>query len=80
MSVEHPSLLEPESFEQGVPHDYFRWLRDNVPHLRDDAEKGDAIFGNMDTYLIWKLTGGHVHATDVSHAARTMLFDVRHNV
>ncbi len=60
-----------------------RWLLDNVPNLRRDAEKGDALFGNMDTYLIWKLTGGNrggLHITDVTNASRTQmmnLFNVR---
>ncbi len=57
-----------------------RWLLDNVPGLREDAEKGDAIFGNIDTWLIWNLTGGPnggAHVTDVSNASRTMLMNLR---
>ena len=57
-----------------------RWLLDHVPGAHIAAAKGELAFGTIDTWLIWKLTGGHVHATDVSNAARTMLFDVRHNV
>ena len=44
------------------------------------AAQGDLAFGTVDSWLLWQLTGGHVHATDVSNAARTMLFDIRHNV
>ncbi len=56
-----------------------RWLLDNIPHLRHAAERGDALFGNIDTWLIWRLTGGHdngVHVTDVTNASRTMLMDL----
>jgi glycerol kinase len=51
------------------------WLLDNVPGLRAAAERGDALFGNIDTWLIWKLTGG-AHVTDVTNASRTLLFDL----
>lgn len=57
-----------------------RWLLDNVIGARSKAEKGDFIFGNIDTWLIWNLTGGTnegVHVTDVSNASRTMLMDLR---
>ncbi len=50
------------------------WLLQNVPGLRDDAESGEALFGTMDTWLIWNLTGEHV--TDVTNASRTMLMDL----
>jgi len=56
-----------------------KWLLDNVPGLRDAAEKGDAIFGNMDTWVIWNLTGGPnggAHITDVTNASRTMLMNL----
>ncbi|MBI1880847.1 MAG: glycerol kinase GlpK [Chloroflexi bacterium] len=56
-----------------------KWLLDNVPGLRAAAEKGDAIFGNIDTWVIWNLTGGSqggAHVTDVSNASRTMLMDL----
>ena len=55
-----------------------RWLLDNVPGLRADAENGEAVFGNIDTWLIWNLTGGPrggVHITDVSNASRTQLMN-----
>lgn len=56
-----------------------RWLLDNVPNLRRDAEKGLALFGNMDTYLIWHLTGGPkggLHITDVTNASRTQMMNI----
>ncbi|MEJ8812332.1 glycerol kinase GlpK [Variovorax ureilyticus] len=56
-----------------------RWLLDNVPGVRAQAERGDLAFGTVDSWLIWQLTAGKVHATDVSNASRTMLFNVHTN-
>jgi glycerol kinase len=56
-----------------------RWLLDHVPNAHVLAAQGELAFGTIDSWLLWKLTGGRVHATDVSNAARTMLFDIRHN-
>ena len=53
------------------------WILDNVPFARSRAQKGDLLFGTVDTYLIWRLTGGKVHATDYTNASRTMLMDIR---
>jgi glycerol kinase len=53
-----------------------RWILENVPHARKRAEDGELLFGNIDTWLIWKLTGGAVHATDPSNASRTMLMNL----
>jgi glycerol kinase len=53
------------------------WILDNVPGTREAAAAGQLAFGTVDTYLIWRLTGGRVHATDVSNASRTALFDIR---
>ena len=56
-----------------------RWILDNVPGARESAEAGDLVFGNMDTWCIWNLTGGvngGVHVTDVSNASRTMLMNL----
>jgi len=50
------------------------WLLENVPGLREKAERGEALFGTVDTWLIWNLTGGKVHATDPTNASRTLLF------
>ena len=52
------------------------WLLDNVAGARERAEAGELAFGTIDAYLVWKLTGGALHITDVSNAARTMLFDI----
>ena len=57
-----------------------RWLLDQVSGAHVDAAHGALAFGTIDSWLLWKLTGGRVHATDVSNASRTMLFDIRHNV
>ncbi len=57
-----------------------RWLLDHVSGAHIAAAQGDLAFGTIDSWLMYKLTGGHVHATDVSNASRTMLFDIRHNV
>ena len=56
-----------------------QWILDNVPDARDMAAKGELAFGTVDTWLIWKLTKGRVHATDVSNASRTMLLNVHTN-
>jgi glycerol kinase len=53
-----------------------KWLLDNVTGLREKAEAGKVLCGTVDTWLIWKLTGGRVHATDYSNASRTMLFNI----
>jgi glycerol kinase len=56
-----------------------KWLLDHVPDARRQAEDGELAFGTVDSWLIWCLTGGKVHATDVSNASRTMLFNVHSN-
>jgi len=53
------------------------WLLDHVPGARQRAERGELAFGTIDSWLVWKLTGGRVHATDASNAARTMLFNLQ---
>ena len=66
----------------GLPCDaYFsaskiKWILDNVPFARRRAEKGELLFGTVDTYLLWVLTEGRVHATDYTNASRTMLFNI----
>lgn len=64
-----------------VPDAYFsaskiQWLLDNVPGARSRAEAGKLLFGTIDTWLIWKLTGGRVHVTDRTNASRTMLYNI----
>lgn len=67
----------------GLPVDaYFsatkiRWILDHVPGARERAEEGKLLFGTVDTWLVWKLTGGRVHVTDYTNASRTMLFNIR---
>ena len=53
------------------------WILDNVKGVRERAENNELLFGTIDTWLLWKLTGGTVHATDYSNAARTMLFNIK---
>jgi glycerol kinase len=52
------------------------WLLDNVPGARARAERGELAFGTVDTFLVWRLTGGSVHATDATNASRTLLYDI----
>ena len=56
-----------------------KWLLDTVPQARAQAERGELAFGTMDSWLMWQLTGGKLHATDVSNASRTLLFNVHTN-
>ena len=64
-----------------LPDAYFsatkiKWLLDHVEGARDKARRGELLFGTVDTWLLWKLTGGAVHATDPTNASRTMLYDI----
>ena len=52
------------------------WILDHVEGARKQAENGDLAFGTIDTWLIWNLTRGEVHATDYTNASRTMMFDI----
>ena len=54
-----------------------RWILENVPGAREKAEAGQLLFGTIETWLIWKLTGGKVHVTDYSNASRTMMFNIK---
>ena len=54
-----------------------KWILDHVEGAREKAERGELLFGTVDAWLVWKLTGGAVHITDVTNASRTMLFDIR---
>lgn len=54
-----------------------KWILDNVEGAREKAEKGELLFGNIDSWLIWKLTAGKVHVTDYSNASRTLMFNIR---
>lgn len=64
-----------------VPDAYFsatkiKWILDHVPGARERAQAGEILFGTVDSWLVWKLTGGKVHITDATNAARTMIFDI----
>lgn len=75
-------LAEPIREKTGLLIDaYFsatklRWILENVPNARVRAEKGDLLFGTIDSWLIWKLTGGESHVSDYSNASRTMLYNI----
>lgn len=81
-SLLEKGLREPYQRKTGLMIDpYFsatklRWLLENVPGARERAQAGKLLFGTVDTWLIWKLTGGRVHVTDYSNASRTMLFNI----
>jgi len=53
-----------------------KWILDHIPGVRRQAERGELLFGTVDTFLLWRLTGGRVHATDYSNASRTLLFNI----
>ena len=53
-----------------------KWILDNVPGARERAERGELLFGNVDSWLIWNLTGGKAHVSDYSNCSRTMIFDI----
>lgn len=65
--------LLPDAYFSGTK---IQWILDNVPGAREKADNGELLFGTVDTWLIWKLTGGLVHATDYTNASRTMLFNI----
>lgn len=56
------------------------WLLDNVPGARERAERGELAFGTIDCFLLWRLTGGKVHATDATNAARTLIYDIERQI
>ena len=64
-------LIDPNFSASGI-----KWLLDNVEGARQQAKDGELLMGTIETWLIWKLTGGHVHATDYTNASRTMLFNI----
>jgi glycerol kinase len=75
-AVQRSTGLRIDSYFSGTK---LRWLLDHVPNAHLLAAQGELAFGTIDTWLMWKLTGGRLHATDVTNASRTMLFDIRHN-
>lgn len=54
-----------------------KWMLDNVPGAREKADKGELLFGTVDTWLIWKMTNGQVHVTDYSNASRTLMYNIK---
>ncbi|HOK49903.1 MAG TPA: glycerol kinase GlpK, partial [Sedimentibacter sp.] len=54
-----------------------KWILDNVEGVREKAEKGEILFGTVDTWLVWNLTGGKIHITDYSNASRTMIYNIK---
>ncbi|MEG1932027.1 MAG: FGGY family carbohydrate kinase, partial [Pygmaiobacter sp.] len=81
-SLKAKGLIESFRAKTGLTIDaYFsgtklRWILENVPGVRARAQAGELLFGNIDTWLIWNLTGKKRHCTDYSNASRTMLFDI----
>ena len=71
--IRHKTGLLPDAYFSATK---LKWILDNVPDARDRAEKGELLFGTVDSYLIWHLTGGKVHATDRTNASRTMLYNI----
>lgn len=74
--IQEKTGLIPDAYFSGTK---IKWILDHVEGAREAAQKGDILFGTVDTWLIWNLTKGMVHATDYTNASRTMLFDI-HNL
>jgi glycerol kinase len=72
-TVQHKTGLVIDAYFSGSK---LRWLLDNVPGARAAAERGELAFGTIDSWLLWKLSGGAIHATDASNASRTMLYNI----
>ena len=73
MAVQEKTGLVIDPYFSGTK---IRWILDNVPGAKALAQKGELLFGTVETWLIWKLTGGRVHVTDYTNASRTMLFNI----
>ncbi len=72
--ISHKTGLLIDSYFSGSK---LRWILENVKDARELAEKGELLFGTIETWLIWKMTGGEIHVTDYSNASRTMMFNIR---
>ena len=72
-SIRHKTGLVIDPYFSGTK---IHWILENIPGARQQAENGELLFGTVETWLIWKLTGGRVHVTDYSNASRTMLFNI----
>ncbi len=73
-SITHKTGLLLDPYFSGTK---LKWLLDTIPGARERAARGELAFGTIDSFLIWRLTGGRVHATDATNAARTLLFNIR---
>ncbi len=73
-SIRHKTGLPIDAYFSGTK---VAWLLENVPGAKEQAENGELLFGTIDTWLIWKLSGGKAHVTDYSNASRTMFFNIR---
>ena len=73
-TIRYKTGLEPDAYFSASK---IKWMLDNVPGARKRAEAGKLLFGTIDTWLIWKLTGGRVHVTDHTNASRTMIYNIR---
>ena len=71
--IQEKTGLVPDAYFSGTK---IAWILENVEGARENADKGELLFGTIDSWLIWKLTGGRVHVTDYTNASRTMLFDI----
>lgn len=71
--IRHKTGLVVDAYFSGTK---VKWILDRYPEARAKAEQGDVLFGTIDTWLLWKLTGGAVHATDPTNASRTLLYDI----
>ncbi|MDR0449721.1 MAG: glycerol kinase GlpK [Treponema sp.] len=72
--IQRTTGLVPDAYFSGTK---IKWILDRVEGARERAKRGEILFGTVDTWLIWKLSGGAVHVTDYSNASRTMLYDIR---
>lgn len=72
--IRHTTGLKIDAYFSGTK---IQWILDHVPQAREKAERGDLLFGTVDTWLIWNLTERRVHVTDRTNASRTMLYDIR---
>ncbi len=71
--IQEKTGLIPDAYFSGTK---IKWLLDTIPGLRERAQKGEILAGTIDTWLVWKLTGGRIHVTDYTNASRTMLFNI----
>lgn len=72
-TIKEKTGLVPDAYFSGTK---IKWILDNVPGVREKAEKGEILFGTIDTFLIWRLSGGRTHVIDYSNASRTMIFNI----